>query len=301
MHTKMLIPLDGSKTAEQILPYARYLAGRFKIPVELLAIIEMADFVAHTPPGQTPLYEKIIVTEAERSAAYLRGIAGTFAGTDVNCTVEKGRPAEVIATRSGSDPGVLTAMTTHGRSGLGRFVIGSVAEKVLRTTASSLLIVRATEVAKTEGEASFKNVIVPLDGSELGAAITPKAADLAKTLGLEVILFRVYRIPYEAYGDENYVAITNYDEIIAAAGDEAKKYIEEKAAEFKKLGTEKVSHVTREGRPADEIIALAREVPGTLIAMASHGRSGVQRWMLGSVTEAVVRHAETPVLVMRPA
>jgi nucleotide-binding universal stress UspA family protein len=300
MYTKMLIPLDGSKTAEQVLPYVRYLAAKCKTPIELMAIIDMADFVAHTPPGQAPLYEKMIQTEEARSAAYLRAIAATLSGVDVKSTVEKGRPAEVIAAKSGADSGVLTAMTTHGRSGLGRFMMGSVAEKVLRITKSNLLIVRAREGGQVEGEADLKTTVVPLDGSELAGAVIPKVADLAKTLRLDVILFRAYRIPYEAYADENYVALANYDEIIGAAGDEAKKYLEEKAAELKGLGVKTVSYLTREGRAADEIIALGRETPGSLTAMGSHGRSGVERWILGSVTEAVVRHAETPVLVMRP-
>ena len=302
MYSKMLIALDGSKSAEKVLPYARYWATRLKIPVELLAIIDMAEFLAHMPPGRAPVYEKMIENEMARSAAYLRGIAETFDGTDVKCTVEKGQPAEVITGKGGAVSSVLIAMTTHGRSGLGRVIMGSVTEKVLRTTKSTLLVVRTGEDAKTEGEATFKTMIVPLDGSELAATVMPKAAELAKTLGLAVILFRAYRIPYEAYADdENYVALANYDEIIAAAGDEAKKYLEEKAAELKNLGVEKVSYLTREGRPADEIIALGGETPDSLVAMGSHGRSGVGRWVLGSVAETVVRHAVGPVLVTRPA
>ena len=301
MYGKMLIPLDGSKTAEQVLPYARYLAGRFKIPVELMAIVDMAEFVAHAAPGRAPVYEKMIEGEAARSAAYLRGIAATFGGADVKCTVEKGRPGEVIAEKSGAGSEVLIAMTTHGRSGLGHFMMGSVAEKVLRTVGSSVLIVRADEVAKADGEARFSTVIVPLDGSDLAAAVLPKVAELAKTLGLEVILFRAYHMPYSAYADENYVALANYDEIIGEIKDEAKRYLETKAAELKRLGIEKVTYLTREGRSADEIIALGRETQSSLIAMASHGRSGIQRWVLGSVAENVLRHAAGPVLVVHPA
>ena len=164
-----------------------------------------------------------------------------------------------------------------------------------------MLIVRADEAAKADGEARFSTAIVPLDGSELAAAVLPKVAELAKTLGLEVILFRAYHMPYNAYADENYVALANYDEIISEIGDEAKRYLEAKAAELKRLGTEKVSYLTREGRSANEIIALGRETQSSLIAMASHGRSGIQRWVLGSVTENVVRHAAGPVLVVHPA
>ena len=116
---------------------------------------------------------------------------------------------------------------------------------------------------------------------------------------MEVVLFRAYHIPTYAYGaDEAYSAV-DYDELIAGVRDEATQYLEKKTAEVKKLGVEKVSIESKQGFAADEIITLARKNPDTLIAMCSHGRTGVKRWMLGSVTEAVVRHSGDPVLVMR--
>ena len=124
-------------------------------------------------------------------------------------------------------------------------------------------------------------------------------AGLAKALDLEVVLIRAYHIPYNSYaGDDGSYAV-NYDELIAAVRDEAKEYIEKKVAEVKKLGVAKVSAMTKEGFASDEIIAAGRNTRESLIAMCSHGRSGVKRWMLGSVTETVVRHAGEPVLVVR--
>jgi nucleotide-binding universal stress UspA family protein len=80
---------------------------------------------------------------------------------------------------------------------------------------------------------------------------------------------------------------------------EAKEYLEKKVADVKKLGVANVSAMIQEGFAADEIIAAGRKTPDSLIAMCSHGRSGVKRWMLGSVTETVVRHTGEPVLVVR--
>jgi nucleotide-binding universal stress UspA family protein len=299
MYSKMLIPLDGSKTAEKVLPYARYLAGRLKLRVELMAIIEMTELAAHAPLGRAPVYEKVVESETVRSEAYLRGVAATFDGMEVQCTVEKGRPGEVIARRSEAGTGLLIAMTTHGRSGVGRVLMGSVAEKVLRT-AGNTLIVRGDEKTPSALEAKFAAIIVPLDGSELAATVLPQVAELARTLGSEVILFRAYHIPYSAYADEESLALANYDEITVEMRDEATKYLEVRAAELKRLGVEKVLCVAREGRPADEIIALGRNTSNSLIVMGSHGRSGVERWVLGSVAETVVRHAAGPVLVVHP-
>jgi nucleotide-binding universal stress UspA family protein len=82
---------------------------------------------------------------------------------------------------------------------------------------------------------------------------------------------------------------------------DAGDYLEKKATELKKLGVEKAACVTKEGQSADEIIKIVRESADGLIVMCSHGRSGVQRWTLGSVTETVVRHSDSPVLILRAA
>ena len=88
--------------------------------------------------------------------------------------------------------------------------------------------------------------------------------------------------------------------MIAEIRDEAREYLEKKIAELKKLGIENVSYIARDDFSSDEIIKIGRETPDNLIAMCSHGRSG-KRWVLGSVTETVVRHSENPVMVLRPA
>jgi nucleotide-binding universal stress UspA family protein len=299
MFTKMLIPLDGSKTAEKVLPYARYLAGKLKIPVELLAVIDIAEMTTHISAEKVRHLDTMIEDGVRASTTYLRGTATTFRDAKVTCTVEKDRAEDAIISKGEADTAMLIAMATHGRSGLDRFLLGSVAEKVLRGAANPLLLVRATEEAKAEGEAVFKSVIVPLDGSELAESVIPMMAGVAKTLDLEVILFRAYHIPYNAYaGDDGYYAV-NYDELIAGVRDEASEYLNKKVAEVIKLGVAKVTAMTKEGFAGDEIIAIGRKSPDNLIAMCSHGRSGVKRWVLGSVTETVVRHSGDPVLVVR--
>jgi nucleotide-binding universal stress UspA family protein len=300
MFTKILIPLDGSKTAEKVLPCARYLAGKFKIPVELLAVIDIAEMATQISAEKVRHLDTMIEDGVRASTTYLRGIATTFRGAKVTCTVEKDRAEDAIIAKGEADTAMLIAMATHGRSGLDRFLLGSVAEKVLRGTANPLLLVRATEEAKAEGEAVFKSVIVPLDGSELAESVIPMMAGVAKALDLEVVLIRAYHIPYNAYaGDDSSYAV-NYDELIAGVRDEANEYLEKKVAEVKNLGVAKVSAMTKEGFAGDEIIAIGRKTPDSVIAMCSHGRSGVKRWVLGSVTETVVRHSGDPVLISRP-
>ena len=298
MYEAILVPLDGSKTAEKVLAYARYLAGKFKVPVELLAVVDVVEIASHMTSEKVHFLDTIIEDAVQHSTTYLRGVATTIAGTNVRCSVEKGRAEDTIIEKAATDKTMLITMATHGRSGLNRFLLGSIAEKVLRGTVNPLLLIRAGD-EKSEGEAMLKSIIVPLDGSELAEAVLPIVADMAKKLDLEVELFRTYHVPYNVYsGDEGLYAV-NYEELLAGLRDEAAEYLEKKAADLKRLGVAKVQCVTKEGLAADEIISLGRKTPDNLIAMSSHGRSGVRRWVLGSVTELVVRHSGDPVLVIR--
>jgi nucleotide-binding universal stress UspA family protein len=300
MYSKILVPLDGSKTAEKVLPYARYLADKFKVPVELLAVVDIAEVASHMASEKARFLDTIIDDAVRRLTSYLGSVATTFADTDVRCSVEKGKAEDTIIEKAATDTAMLITMATHGRSGLNRFLLGSVAEKVLRGMANPLLLIRATEEAKSEGEAMLKSIIVPLDGSELAEGVLPLAAGMAKKLDLEVELFRTYHIPYNVYGGDEGFYAGNYEELLAGVRDEAAQYLDKKAADLKNLGVAKITCVTKEGLAADEIILLGQKTPDNLIAMSSHGRSGVKRWVLGSVAEAVVRHCGDPVLITRP-
>ena len=293
MYTRILIPLDGSKTAEKVLPYARFLSGQLKLPVELLAVVDIAEMATHIFADGARYLDTMIEDSVRNSEHYLRGIACTFpSGT--KRTVEKGK-----VERAAKDKTTLVTMATHGRSGMNRWLLGSVTEKVLRGATNPLLLIRATEEAKTDGEATVKSVVVPLDGSELAESVLPAVADLAKKLSLEVVLLRAYNIPYNAYASAEGYAAIDYEDLLASMREEAVSYLEKKVETVKKLGIEKFSYVAKEGFAADEIISLPRKSPDNLIAMCTHGRSGVKRWMLGSVTETVVRHSADPVLVLR--
>jgi nucleotide-binding universal stress UspA family protein len=300
MYTRLLIPLDGSKTAEAVLPYCRTLAGTLKIPVELLGVVDMDVLATQVFHHSSLYFEKIIAESARSSEEYLQRIAETFPGHGVKCTVETGKAEDVIIEKTGSDA-TLTAMATHGRSGINRLLLGSVAEKVLRGSPHPLLLIRASEEAKSEGKAALKSVIVALDGSELGEIVLPPVVELAKALKLEVLLLRAYQIPINTYaGMEDYYPV-NYEEISVALRDEAQSYLESKVGELKRAGIENVSVAIPEGAGADEIVALGRRSAENLIAMCTHGRSGVRRWVLGSVTEKVVRLSGDPVLIVRGA
>jgi nucleotide-binding universal stress UspA family protein len=204
----------------------------------------------------------------------------------------------VIIERAAADKRTLITMATHGRSGINRWLLGSVAEKVLRGTANPLFLVRGNEEGTTDVSAALRSIIVPLDGSELAESVLPTVVEVAKVLDLQVVLCRAYELPASAYyGAEDY--LPNYDALKAQVKDEASGYLEQKIAALKAMGLAKVSSVVLEGTGAEEIIHFAQAHPDSLVAMCTHGRSGVKRWVLGSVTEKVVRHSGDPVLVVR--
>ncbi len=300
MYTRLLIPLDGSKTAEAVLPYGRALAGMGKISVELLGVVDIGVLATQVFHDSARYFETIIAESLRNSEQYLKRIAKTFPGHRVKCTVETGKAEEVIIENARPEA-TLTAMATHGRSGINRLLLGSVAEKVLRGSTNPLLLIRAGDEAKSDGEAGLKSVIVALDGSELAEKVLSSVVELATALKLEVLLLRAYQIPINTYaGMEDYYPV-NYEEIRTALREEAQSYLESKVRELKRKGIEKVSFAIPEGSGADEIVALGRRTPDNLIAMCTHGRSGVKRWVLGSVTEKVVRLSGDPVLIVRSA
>jgi nucleotide-binding universal stress UspA family protein len=301
MYSRILIPLDGSKIAEKVLPYARTLAGSLRIPVELIAVIDISEMATSVSADKHRLLDSMIEEGVRSTKAYLEGVARTFHDVSVRSTVEKGRPAEVIIEKASEDKDLLIALATHGRSGIKRWLLGSVAEKVLRGARTPLFLVRAGEEGSAEGEGSLKRVVVPLDGSELAESILPMVVQLAKALKLEVLLIRVFGIPAGMYsGGEGYYVV-DYESVRKQFEDEAREYIENKTGELRRQGIDQVSFVLPEGFGPDEIIACGRKTPDSFIAMCTHGRSGVTRWVLGSVAETVVRHSGNPVLVVRPS
>lgn len=300
MYRQMLVALDGSKLAENVLPYALTFAAALELRVELLNVVESLDFARTSHAGHARTLDSIIETVRRDSKQYLERVAQSFSGITVTCVVEEGEADKTIIDKAAGDKETLIAMATRGRSGIHRWLMGSVAEKVLRGATNPLLLVRGNEERKSDGATTLKSIVVPLDGSRLAESVLPHAIELAKKLRLEIVLTRAYQIPVSsAYVGAEAPYIANSDALLNMVRDEAGAYLEAKVNELKQKGIEKVSSVLSVGSGASEIIDLARSTPDNLIAMCTHGRSGVRRWALGSVTEKVVRHSGDPVLVVR--
>jgi len=297
MYTRILVPLDGSATAEAVLPYAEAFAAGFKTSVELMSVIDIAAMTTHLAADKVPHLDTFIATEEKNSVRYLENVAKNFSPLPTECRIVRGKPAETILETTSKDRDTLIAMATHGRSGVKRWLLGSVAEKVLRGATNPLFLVRAA-AAKASPRRIINSIVVPLDGSSLAEQILPTVSYWAKGLDIEVTLIRAFEFPASAYyGSEDY--LPDYDAFREEARKEAAGYLKEKEESLVREGVRTVSILTIEGPAADEIISHAQTAPRALIAMSTHGRSGVPRWILGSVTEKVVRHGDDPVLVVR--
>ena len=287
MYTKILIPLDGSKLAEQILPYARVFAEAYGIPMELLRVSD--------PDIRTPFWPPLLASE------YMRRIADPLSKSlRVACVEESGKPGEVIVERAKGDPACIIAMATHGMSGARRWLLGSVASRVAHTTTNPLLFMRPAEADELAGRPELRIVFVPLDGSGLAEKILPHVIALAKKMKLEVHLVRVYTLPADAYIVGNGVYMQALTQQREAIQKEAEEYLAGKVEELRAEGLDQIVSTAIEGDPAGEIIDLAQRTPNNLIAMSSHGKSGIAQWVMGSVAEKVIHHSRDPVLVIRP-
>jgi len=296
MYSRILVPLDGSKVAEQVLPYARHLAGKFQIPVDLMGAVDLAGIASHIKTEKALNLDAFISDSVRHSEAYLQGISKRFPGLTAGWTVSKGKPEEVVIEKAASDSAALIAMATHGRSGIDRWLLGSVAEKVLRGTSNPLLLVKASGHERGDAESTIQRIIVALDGSPLAERVLPHVTAVAKKMASKMLLLRAYNLGEIVSTFEG--PIPDWKALEEQAMAEAVKYLDGKVQELKREGLSDVSSRASEKEAAREIIDVAAEEPNSLIAMCSHGRSGVQRWVLGSVTEKVVRHSYCPVLVI---
>lgn len=287
MYSKILVPLDGSPLAEQILPYVRMLAAAYNIPVELLWVNDVE--VTEWPPHSGKEYLQ-------------RAKAKYFAASIKIESIEAdGNPAEMIVRRTEAEPSCLIAMATHGTSGMRRWLLGSVASKVVQTARNPLLLIRPIENADPAAAIKLNTIFVPLDGSGLAEKSLPHAVALAKRLKPAVQLLRVYTLPGDAYVVADGVIAQGPAQFKEAMQKEAESYLEGKVEPLRAEGLDHVIGTAMEGDAASEIIDLAAKTANSLIAMSTHGRSGIGRWLLGSVAEKVLQHSHVPVLLIRAA
>lgn len=287
MFKRIMVPLDGSALSERVLPIAMQLADSFGSTIDLLYVI----------PTSAEDVPEDLATHAEKEAeAYLNGRAESLAeGIDadlVGYRVEHGYPALEIIEQAESVADTLILMSTHGYSGVQRLLLGSVASKVVQAITTPLLLVPADAKNPSGDLVEFERLIVPLDGSDLAESILPYVVDFCKMMDMELILVRSYHPSFPGTS-------VRMREVSQIVHDSAENYVKDQMQHLKAQGLEKISYKILRGLPAEQITDFAIETPNSVTAMCTHGRQGIGRWVLGSVTRAVIQCSEEPVLVIR--
>lgn len=289
MFERILLPLDGSALAEGIIPYVRQIARGFQSELTLIFV--------KSPGGQGNTIQGPRGTEIDVQA-HLAEVRQRLAegGVQAQAVTVAGGTAEQIVLYATEKGYRLIAMATHGRSGLGRWVYGSTADKVLHSTGVPLLLIRpADQPGHPRKQEPFQTLVVPLDGSELGESVLPYAEALATRLAVEIVLVRVVPFVAALYGGSDPLAYDpKLDQFLESS---ASGYLEKHCGALKGRGVQARLIMLR-GHPASQIIDLAEEAGPSLIVMSTHGRSGVGRWVMGSVADRVLRASHRPVLLI---
>ena len=301
MASRILVPLDGSSLAEQALSCAVPLAQGLPAELVLLrAIWILPDILELLDESTVELNAIVDQLEAEAND-YLGALVEHLrdAGLNVRYAVRRGSAAETILDYVGQAKIDQIIMATHGYSGIKRWMHGSVAERVLQTTRVPLLLVRVGEqdlANDWQQPMPCQRILVPLDGSRVAEQILPAVTAVAQALSAELVLFQVPIAHVDGWmTGEWFVPIQG---VLATAAQDAHVYLSEVSSRLKKQGL-RVTTATMMGSVAESIIEYAEANQVDLVAMCTHGRTGLERWTLGSVADRVLRAGSIPILLVR--
>lgn len=301
MFERILVPLDGSPRAEMILEQIARILRREDSEIILLRVLDIAEAIEAMEPGERVDTERLRDQERAKAQEYLDELARRFSasGAKVHARIADDPVAEAILDEAQVLGATMIAMSTHGRSGVSRWLLGSVAEKVSRHSPVPVLLVRSFGEESqwdlepgTSKELPFRKILVPVDGSRASEVVVGDAEKFAQLCDSEVLILHV-QPSGELFGRAEIFTGSSGG---PAPSDEDPATLRP-AERFRSLGL-RVRRLTVVGDPAGEIVDRSREAGVDLIAMATHGRSGVSRVLLGSVAERVLRHAQVPILLV---
>lgn len=323
MFRRIVVPLDGSEFSKAALPYALALASGPETTIELVSAFDSAailnqagypgaDFSIAAPgfagsggaPGVADEFLSSARSGRERDLSSAAEEVRTESAATIEWRVVDGEPSEAVAAVVESSQADVVVMSTHGRGGMERAWLGSVADRLVRRVDVPLLLVRPGEeedLAKgAPGPPRIQRVLVPLDGSALSEAALGSATRLARLLGAGVTLLKVTGAGLTVASPYLPHAAEEQEEDVAERRRSAQEYLQSVAERLRADGVDGIDVEVREGNPPATILDVARE-SADMVAMATHGRSGIRRWFLGSVSDKVLRGTDVPVLLVRPA
>ena len=287
--TRILVPLDGSRLAEQAICCAMALGTELPAELVLFRAISIPSDLRKAL-DRAGLESGMLIEKLETEAGeYLQSVARRLlpdAGLGVCHVVQRGPAAAAIVDYARQADIELIVMASHGYSGTQRWIHGCVAERVLHAASVPVLLVRAQETDSDDLQPRCcQRILVPLDGSDVAEQVLTPLAAITQALGCEMILFQV--------------SIAFLFEFSSRAADRmAEAYLKRVAERLEKQGIE-ASTAVRTGPVVETIVQFAETNQVDLIAMCTHGRTGITRWALGSVADRVLRAGNIPTLLVR--
>jgi nucleotide-binding universal stress UspA family protein len=287
-----LIPLDGTELSESAFAMLPLVKKLNIDTVRLVSVWKSGDEESESGREQHELDE---VTAKGRAhlEAYLERKAGAVreAGLGVEAIVRHGTPAEEIL--ACTDDVDMIVVATHGRTGIARFWLGSTADKVIKEAACPVLVI-GPNVDVDLVNYNLNRVLVPLDGSPAGEQALTLAVWIGDQMNAELDIVRVLSLTNVTYDP----GMGMYSgELITAMEDSVKAYLQEVAG---KLGSRKATTTMMIGSPGEALLERQKESPCGLVVATTHGRTGVKRAALGSVSDRLL-HGSAPVLLFRPS
>jgi nucleotide-binding universal stress UspA family protein len=283
MPPTVMVPLDGSPAAEVALPWAALVARRTGGTVRLVGV--------HAPPavlldGET-LVGSIVPDESirARETGYFAEVQARLQaiGVAVSTDLLDGGVVSSLADYARREKPTWIVMLTHGRGAIARFLLGETATEFVRESPCPVLLVHPADgPIDLAVRPIMEHILVPLDSSELAERMIEPVTGLAKAVGADVTLM---------------MALAAVPDMAPA---KAERYLEHHADRLRAQSIQATSNVIAAGGAADAIVAKSA-APGTIVALATHGRGGLSKLVWGSVTQEVVRRATAPVLVFKPS
>lgn len=301
MYTRILVPLDGSSFSEHALPYAMHAARTTGASV-MLALVHVRQTPVATDLVLRDAVEAWEDTHAQREAEYLHAVAERVRaefGVTVRPQLLSGEIVPALEREVRVHDVDLVVMTTHGRAGLARAWLGSVADTLVRNLDIPVLMVRPSDDEPLDRleDGDYRHVLVVLDGSDRAEQAIEPALGLAVAPTTRVTLLRMIAPPAAVTSPYiPHAAHITHDEIEHRTAD-AQQYLDGVAASLRERGREVQAVALMDYHAAHGILRYAEENDVDLISLSTHGRSLISRLLLGSTTDKVVRASSVPVLV----
>jgi nucleotide-binding universal stress UspA family protein len=291
--TRILVPVDGSDLAAKAIPVAEQVCQQLSAELDLVLALPplILPYIGGGPYVPGDAYQQMYTDRRVSGEQYLASAASPVRKQNVptKTYIVDGEPAAVILDTANELGTSLIVMTTHGRTGVTRFALGSVADRVVRGAAAPVLLIRSAAAESPEQAVpAFAHALIPLDGST--QAETPLFSFVPQLVGSVIRTITLLRVSDPRDGEMGRGLCANY------LGAVRQRLIDRLAGQDCAVDTTAVSGVN----PAASIVERSEADGCDLVLMATHGEAGIGRWAMGSVTDRVLRDGKKPLLLVHP-